>query len=60
LLLHVATLIGQLDDEICHGRACRLHTQDAQPGILDGMLQIKGNSLIFKIDERKGPDVRGA
>jgi hypothetical protein len=30
----------------------------AQPGILEGMLQIKGNSLNFKIDEQEGPDVR--
>jgi hypothetical protein len=29
LLLHVATLIGQLDDELCHGRACRLRTLGA-------------------------------
>jgi len=28
-------------------------------GILEGMLQIKGNSLNLKIDERDGPDVRG-
>jgi hypothetical protein len=31
----------------------------AQPGILEGMLQIKGNSLNCKIDEREGPGVRG-
>ena len=43
LLLHVATLIGQLDYELCHGRALRLHTL-AQPEILEESLQIKGNS----------------
>jgi hypothetical protein len=31
----------------------------AQPGILEGMLQIKGNSLNCKIDEQKGLGVRG-
>jgi len=34
-------------------------TPRAQPGILEGMLQIKGNSLNCKIDEREGPGVRG-
>ncbi len=34
-------------------------TLQVQPEILERMLQIKGNSLNCKIDERKGPDVRG-
>jgi hypothetical protein len=59
LLLHVATLIGQLDYELCHGRALRLHTL-TQPEILEELLQIKGNSPNCKIDERKALDVRGA
>jgi hypothetical protein len=36
-----------------------LHTL-AQPEILEESLQIKGNSLNCKIDERKGLGVRGA
>jgi len=31
----------------------------AQPRILEGMLQIKGNSLNCKIDEREALGVRG-
>ena len=43
LLLHVATLIGQLDDELCHGRLTGC-TRQAQPEILEELLQTKGNS----------------
>jgi hypothetical protein len=36
-----------------------LHTLK-QPEILEELLQIKGNSLNYNIDEEKGLDVRGA
>ena len=60
LLLHVATLIGQLDYELCHGLRLPGRTIQKQPGIFERLLQIKGNSLNCKIDERKAPDVHGS
>lgn len=60
LLLHVATLIGQLDYELCHGLRLSGRKIQKQPGILEELLQIKGNSLNYNIDEEKAPGVRGA
>jgi hypothetical protein len=59
LLLHVATLIGQLDYELCHGLRLPDRSIQKQPGILEESLQIKGNSLNYNIDEEKEPDVHG-
>ena len=47
LLLYVATFIGQLDDELCHGRSRRFRASAAGK-LLKELLLLKVNSLDSK------------